>query len=142
MKKDSLFLDDNLITDEFYYDSVDFSKGEKIHLDWFTGLKKVFDVRDEKFNDFEKCVEFCSENQIRMLTLLDTIMDKDAPSNNLVTIFTNYNYNVNGEKNIIEQVAVVYQFTETIFIVARFANYTMTDFAKNYDLSKLNLDEK
>ncbi|MGL5521959.1 MAG: hypothetical protein ACRDAW_01650 [Metamycoplasmataceae bacterium] len=141
MEKDVLLLNDQIITDEFYYDSFDLSKGEGLHPDWLAGLKKVFDAKDEKCNDFQNIITTLTDDQIRMLTLLDTVMDENAPNNNLVAIFTNFSFNENGEKNLIEQVAVIYQFTENIYMVARFANYTLTNFAKNYDLSKLDFDE-
>ncbi len=140
MKIEKLEWENQVITNEFYYDVVDFSKKEEISLDFFKGLKKIFDFNDPELKEIGKSLTNITEDQYRMLAFLDNIMDNDFPTNKIVAIFTNYLFNAEGERNIVDELAVVYQITNSVVMVCRLADYTLTDFAKSYDITKLIID--
>lgn len=131
---------ENLITDEFYYQIVDLTKNEEMSVEWFKGLKKVFDINDSEFNNLEEQILKLNDNQFKLAAIFDQILDADVPNNRLVNIYANYLVNVDGTKNLIDQISIVYQIAENIYFVGRYAYYTLTDYAKNLNIDDLELD--
>lgn len=138
-KTETLMFGDQVVTKEFSFATIDISK-EEFDLDLFVGLKKVFDIKDKDNQDLEKVIKYATADQLRMLMFVDEIMDRDIPDNNLVAIFTNYMFDENGEENPIQEIATIHKISESIFVIGRLENYTLTEFAKNFDLTQLKLD--
>lgn len=138
MKKDILDFNGNIISNEFYYDIIDTSNNNPIPLEIFNGLNKIYDFNDKQFNDIQKAVKNTTDDQNRMLAFVDAILDKELPNNKIVAIFTNFHFNKDGEVNIIDEIAMIYNISPTQYMLLRLADYSLTDFAKQFDISLLS----